>query len=78
MPAQHPKPAEPSPKPAAPPKPPPKWVIAKTYLYVGGQPGTGAMPQLAHRPGDRVSYQAAKRNGWLDSVRPATDQEASR
>ena len=75
MPAQPGQPGQPH------PKDPPKtggrraartaWVIAATDLYLGGQPGTGSLPELAHRAGERLTAEAADRNGWADLVRPA-------
>ena len=47
---------------------PPRWVIAVTDLYLGGQPGTGSLPVLAHRAGERLTSEAADRNGWADQV----------
>jgi hypothetical protein len=46
------------------------WVIATADLYIGGQPGTGSLPQLAHRAGERLTASAATANGWTDDVRP--------
>ena len=36
---------------ARPARRPWRFVIAMTDLYLGGQPGTGSLPQLAHRAG---------------------------
>jgi hypothetical protein len=67
-----PRPDQPARPPAA--RPPARevvWLVATRDLYVGGHPGTGAVPQIAHRAGGRVSAKAAALNGWLPFTRPA-------
>ena len=52
----------------------PRFVVAVTDLYLGGQPGTGSLPQLAHRAGERLTSEAAEANGWADQVRPEPEK----
>ena len=64
-PSRDPEPARPRPS-----RRPSGWVVAVTDLYLGGEPGTGALPQLAHRAGERLPAAAAEANGWADLSDP--------
>jgi hypothetical protein len=53
-----------------PPKQPPEWFVATADLYVW-HPGSGTMPSLSYRAGERVPAEDVGRHpDWAAKVRP--------